>query len=117
MKHRWKRRLLAAGMTLTMTITMAMGNAQALKVDEYEGATVVDGTGYADTRHIGDFPSTVLYSYGLVNGTATDEEGNVDMSLDSTLTRQEATTLLVRLLGAEEDALASAYTAPFTDVA
>ena len=82
-----------------MTITMAMGNAQALKVDEYEGATVVDGTGYADTRHIGDFPSTVLYSYGLVNGTATDEDGNVDMSLDSTLTRQEATTLLVRLLG------------------
>lgn len=117
MKHRWKRRLLAAGMTLAMTITMAMGNAQALKVDEYEGATVVDGTGYADTRHIGDFPSTVLYSYGLVNGTATDEDGNVDMNLDSTLTRQEATTLLVRLLGAEEDALASGYTAPFTDVA
>ena len=57
------------------------------------------------------------YSYGLVNGTATDEDGNVDMNLDSTLTRQEATTLLVRLLGAEEDALASGYTAPFTDVA
>ena len=36
--------------------------------------------------------------------------------LDRVPTRAEAAAMLVRLLGAEEDAMALSYTAPYTDV-
>lgn len=48
---------------------------------------------------------------GLFKGTQNGYE------LDRAPTRAEAATMLVRLLGAEEEALALTYTAPYTDVA
>ncbi len=52
-----------------------------------------------------------LNEIGLFRGTQNGYE------LDRAPTRAEAATMLVRLLGAEEDALELAYTAPYTDVA
>jgi len=51
-----------------------------------------------------------LFDVGLFRGTATG------YSLDKTLTRAEAATMLTRLLGAEEEALRNNYKHPFTDV-
>ncbi len=48
---------------------------------------------------------------GVFNGTQKGFE------LDRAPTRAEAATMLVRLLGAEKEALALSYTAPYTDVA
>jgi len=56
-----------------------------------------------------------LYDMGLFKGTGTDENGQPVFSLERTLTRQEAVTMLVRLLGKEAEALASGYPSPFAD--
>ena len=52
-----------------------------------------------------------LHDLGLFRGTAQGYE------LDRAPTRAEAATMLVRLLGAEEQAQALVYTAPYTDLA
>ena len=52
-----------------------------------------------------------LQELGLFLGT---DEG---FALDKTLTREQAATMLVRLLGKEKEAAAESYTAQFTDVA
>lgn len=52
-----------------------------------------------------------LHALGLFQGT---EQG---YELDRVPTRAEAAVMLVRLLGAEQDALALEYTAPFADLA
>ena len=57
-----------------------------------------------------------LYSYGLFRGTGNDAAGNPVFELDRAMTRQEAVTMVVRLLGAEDKAKSENYTAPFTDV-
>ena len=61
----------------------------------------------ANFEHCAD----ALNEIGLFRGTQNGYE------LDRAPTRAEAATMLVRLLGAEEDALSLAYTAPYTDVA
>lgn len=66
----------------------------------------------ADTLNI----ANELYKQGLLNGTGVDQEGNPDFDLDSPLTREQAATLLVKLIGAEADALAGAWNTPFIDV-
>lgn len=57
-----------------------------------------------------------LYSYGLFRGTGKDADGKPVFELDRQMTRQEAVTMLVRLLGAESKAKAGNYETPFTDV-
>ncbi|SMC85779.1 S1C family serine protease [Papillibacter cinnamivorans] len=57
-----------------------------------------------------------LYTLGLFKGTGTDEAGNPIFALDRTPTREEAVTMLVRLLGKEDEALSGNWTHPFTDV-
>ena len=57
-----------------------------------------------------------LYNLGLFIGIGNDEQGKPVFELDRTLTRNEAITLLVRLLGREEEALSSKWTIPFSDV-
>ncbi|MBQ6697457.1 MAG: S-layer homology domain-containing protein [Oscillospiraceae bacterium] len=61
----------------------------------------------ANFEHCGD----ALNELGLFKGTQNGYE------LDREPTRAEAATMLVRLLGAEEEALVLPYTAPFGDVA
>lgn len=58
-----------------------------------------------------------LYKLGLFNGTGTNEDGTPIFELDRTPNRQEAITMLVRLLGKEEEAKAGTWSTPFTDLA
>lgn len=57
-----------------------------------------------------------LYELGLFKGTGTDWKGNPQFKLDNISTRHEAVTMLIRLLGKEEEALAGTWETPFTDV-
>ena len=57
-----------------------------------------------------------LYYLGLFRGTDTDDQGFPVFSLDQAPTRAQSVTMLVRLLGAEEEALAGSWTLPFQDV-
>ena len=57
-----------------------------------------------------------LYALGLFQGTGTHSDGTPNFALDSTPTREQAVTMLVRLLGKEEEALAGTWVNSFTDV-
>ena len=62
------------------------------------------------------YSADVLNALGLFDGTGTDENGNPIYGLEQASTRQEAVTMLVRLLGKSEEALSRNWTMPFTDV-
>lgn len=68
----------------------------------------------ADT--MGQEDAQILYTLGLFRGVGTLADGSPDFALEKSLTRQEAVVMLVRLLGAEQTALAGEWTMPFTDV-
>ena len=57
-----------------------------------------------------------LYELGLFKGKGTDSSGKPIYALDDAPTRQEAVTMLVRLLGKEDEAMAGEWDIPFTDV-
>lgn len=57
-----------------------------------------------------------LYELGLFRGAGLDDSGNPEYRLDSPLSRAEAVTMLVRLLGKSEEALEGTWTTPFTDL-
>lgn len=57
-----------------------------------------------------------LYAMGLFSGTGMDANGQPIYDLDRAPTRNEAVTMLVRLLGKEEEARSGTWDAPFTDV-
>ena len=57
-----------------------------------------------------------LYDLGLVKGVGTKADGTVNFDLDRKPTRYEGVTMLVRLLGKEEEALVGEWDIPFTDV-
>ncbi|MBP1758644.1 MAG: hypothetical protein H6Q61_893 [Firmicutes bacterium] len=63
------------------------------------------------------YAADVLYQLGLFQGVGTDENGQPNFDLNRTPTRQEAVTMLVRLLGKDAEAKAGSYKIPFTDVA
>ena len=67
-------------------------------------------TGYTDTAN-------KLYELGLFRGIGKNADGSPDFALDRTATRNEAITMLVRLLGHEVIALNGAWKTPFSDVA
>lgn len=57
-----------------------------------------------------------LYRLGLFMGTGVDENGCPIFDLDKAPTRAQGITMLVRLLGKEEEALVGKWETPFTDV-
>ena len=57
-----------------------------------------------------------LYELGLFYGTGTDENGKPIFELDRAPTRHEAVTMLVRLLGKDEEAKNGKWNTPFKDV-
>ena len=57
-----------------------------------------------------------LYELGLFQGVGNDDTGNPVFNLEKQPTRHEAVTMLVRLIGKEDEAKAMEYTAPFKDV-
>ena len=58
-----------------------------------------------------------LYDLGLFQGVGVDAQGNPIFELEREPTRNEAVTMLVRLLGKESEARELPYSAPFVDVA
>ena len=60
--------------------------------------------------------ANVLHTLGLFNGTGTDANGNPIYDLDRAPTREEAITMLIRLMGKEADAKGYNWEMPFTDV-
>jgi hypothetical protein len=66
----------------------------------------------ADETQLAD----ALYNLGLFSGTGTDSNGMPVFNLENKLSRQEATALLVRLLGKEAEAQKENFDTPFTDV-
>lgn len=61
--------------------------------------------------------ANALYELELFKGVGTNSDGTPDFDLDRAPTRNEALTMLVRLLGKENEALFGAWNIPFTDVA
>ena len=57
-----------------------------------------------------------LYELGLFKGTGVNADGTPIYSLEKTPTRAQAVTMLVRLLGKEQEALSENLDTPFTDV-
>ena len=60
--------------------------------------------------------ATALYNLGLFKGTGTKADGSPEYALDRAPSRQEAVTMLVRLLGKETEANEGKWDIPFTDV-
>ena len=58
-----------------------------------------------------------LFALGLFSGVGANEDGTPNFDLDREPTRNEAVTMLVRLLRKEEEAKAGQWETPFTDVA
>lgn len=58
----------------------------------------------------------LLYNLNLFRGVGANADGSVDFDLNRAPTRAEAVTMLVRLLGAEDEATAKTWSTPFTDV-
>lgn len=63
----------------------------------------------------GQAAAEALYELGLFRGTGKLPDGSPNFDLDRTPTRGEALVMLVRLLGAEEQARTGRYSHPFTD--
>ncbi|MBQ6933660.1 MAG: S-layer homology domain-containing protein [Clostridia bacterium] len=59
----------------------------------------------------------VLNNIGLFNGTGTKADGSPNFDLDRAPARDEAVTMLVRLLGKENEAKNGTWDMPFNDVA
>lgn len=57
-----------------------------------------------------------LNELGLFSGTGTNEDGTPNYDLDRAPTRQEAITMLVKLVGGAEEAGKGGWETPFTDV-
>ena len=57
-----------------------------------------------------------LYKLGLFKGVGSDENGNPKFNLEGKCTRLQALVILLRLLGLEEEALATTAENPFTDI-
>lgn len=57
-----------------------------------------------------------LHALGLFQGTGSDENGQPVYDLDRTPSRLEALTMLVRVLGKEQDVRTGAWSHPFSDV-
>lgn len=63
-----------------------------------------------------DQAAQALYELGLFSGTGLNADGTPNFDLKRSPTRQEAITMLVRLLGKEKEAQAGTWETPFTDV-
>ena len=94
-----KKRILTLGLVLALMFSLAAVPGMAADSVSAEDA------------------ANELYALGLFQGTAVDSEGLPLFSLDRAPTRHEAVTMLVRLLGKEQEALAGSWDIPFGDVA
>ena len=75
-------------------------------------ALAAEGRGAADAETAAE----ALYDLGLFKGIGRRADGAPVFALDAAPNRAEAITMLVRLLGKEDEARAGSWTTPFTDV-
>lgn len=69
----------------------------------------------SDRDAAGQSAAEELYELGLFRGVGSLPDGSPNFELDRTPTRGEAVVMLVRMLGAEDEALTGHYSHPFTD--
>ena len=70
----------------------------------------------AATPAMAQSSAELLYSLGLFRGVGNNSDGSPNFDLNRSTTRAEAVTMLVRLLGAEEQAQRAVQALPFSDV-
>lgn len=92
------KKLISLALVLIMTAALLVPAAHAAPAPRY--------TAEAET----------LYELGLFRGTGTNPDGTPIFALSSTATRMQALIMLIRLLGLEDEALATTAPNPFTDV-
>ncbi len=90
------RKLLSLALTITMLVIFAT-NVYAKTEAEQRAAEM-------------------LYNSDIIKGTGVDDNGTIDFSLDTGITRAETVTILIRLLGEEENALKESNQSIFKDV-
>lgn len=93
-----RTKLLSLGLAALLALSLLITPAAAVSAE--------------DAKHSAD----MLHSLGLFQGVGTLPDGSPDYDLNSTPTREQAVTMLVRLLGKEADATGGSYSMPFTDV-
>lgn len=76
---------------------------------------LLPGTALAD-ENTAEAAAQALYDLGLFKGIGSNADGTPNFDLNRTPNRAEAVTMLVRLLGKEEEALAGTWEYSFTDV-
>lgn len=96
---------------LLLVLTMLLSTASAWRLENtnihYNTAPHTEGI-----NNNAEEQAQMLYDLGLFKG-----RGEGDFALQSPMTREEAAVMLVRFLGAEQEALTGTYPHPFTDVA
>ena len=113
---------------LALLLCLAAAPAMASLTVTYQDAYEIDGKHYAaetlirpDENTVEKLTAAQLYSFGLFQGTETEQisgyEQRVTLALERQMSRAEAVTMLVRLLGAEEAAKSGEWELPFADVA
>jgi len=63
-----------------------------------------------------EYSANVLYELGLFRGVGSKADGSPDFALEQAANREQAVTMLVRLLGKEKEATSRTWSTPFTDV-
>ncbi|MDR1328051.1 MAG: S-layer homology domain-containing protein [Oscillospiraceae bacterium] len=96
------RRAGALSLALAAVLSLAEAMPQSVRAADIEATELTD----ADK----------LYELGLFQGAGKNADGTPDFALDRVLTRAEAVTMLVRLLGEESEAQSGKWPTPFTDV-
>jgi len=102
---KYLKRVLSICMTLMISIISIISVSMI-------NATTINGTVSNTNSESGDFAkeAEILEELGLFNGS------DIGFELDRLATRVEAGVIIVRLLGAEDEALKADYYHPFTDV-
>jgi len=72
--------------------------------------------GEADNPAADQVAAQTLNAIGLFRGVGDDADGNPIYNLESDSTRLQGLIMLVRLMGAEDEALSGKYSSPFEDV-
>ncbi|MBR5534009.1 MAG: S-layer homology domain-containing protein [Ruminiclostridium sp.] len=88
--------------TLLLSLTLALG-------------LLTVPAGAVSTQEAQD-SAQLLYNMELFKGIGDNPDGTPNFDLNNSLTRDQAVTMLVRLLGKENEALAKNYSSPFTDL-
>lgn len=78
--------------------------------------TFVKAESYGSSAAKAQAAAETLYTLGLMRGIGISADGKASFELERSMTREEAITMLVRLLGEENSALSGSYDAPFSDL-